>query len=903
VTGDTQFDNFGAVAVTECVLVWLKRVDYLRICSSLVPEVTQILKLAVEKRTEEQLDVISSFFHQTPLFNWLFYPDLQWECSKRLSYLGVQTGSIVVSQGERAKQVIMPLGSGELQAYTGVRESDDSDMRGNHIRELHAGDAIGLKCFQHDTATQGCGATVCAVVNSDCAVLRRTDWDAINKVKHKVYKALKKPFALRSRAEITRIWSMFKNAPLVRRLDSRLVQSHLCRLLAIETYEKDEFVYTQGDIGDHMYFVLDGALVVEKWRAKDQSRGMNAGRGEKTLGVGDEFGEAALMAKSEFDRRHKETVVATEKCRLAVLSRYHRTRLIESSDGIQDSIDMLWDLAMNTRYGADRLRGNEMLNQETYMKLYMNMVRLLHPEWTDEEAADLGRSDWLDDVRKSGTGRKELYHEHFSAVIYDLIDNWCDQIATSMYSAFIGAVYKNCRCFWRKVNAKDCRDLYVAPEAGQQVEQYVLAEPELTKSLTKQLQPVFADGREKYKRDIAADKQEIRRQHASRRHLKQKYKSMKRKESNLVQRSQRPKNGLAKRQGKSEVVADMHWNMLKTTYGAEFALQEEQSYFCQLLASRCEQPSWTTEQETQFRMLLVACVDVGNVRGGSQSGYDNLLDILQQAYFGDSLAAATARSNREVQRLEAKFGTVLEDSARALLVVRIMRKNEGSPYWLTSRTRAIDSATRSDDAQLKLLLKQHQLRAPTPDRDTSRLKSTRLTREQILAQEKLLEHQSRARVSAGVAHKLKRQRNSRLASQTLGTHRFAEPHYYASALANRRPKQRSQAAPAGTIVQTLDAAKQEVSLLGLAPPESATQPGRIAGYRLSPPDMDSSFISSVSPFWGPASPPPDAHAIVLTRPYSVHEAARSPPCPRRRHKKRGSKSPQLPLIDVKIRAE
>jgi len=170
-----------------------------------------------------------------------------------------------------------------------------------------------------------------------------------------------------------------------------------------------------------------------------------------------------------------------------------------------------------------------------------------------------------------------------------------------------------------------------------------------------------------------------------------------------------------------------------------------------------------------------------------------------------------------------------------------------------------------------------------------------------LAQEKLLEHQSRARVSAGVAHTLKRQRNSRLASQTLGTHRFSEPHYYASALANRRPKQRSQAAPAGTIVQTLDAAKQEVSMLGLAPPESGTQPGRIAGYRLSPPDMDSSFISSVSPFWGPASPPPDAHAIVLKRPYSVHEA-RSPPRPRR-HKKRGSKSPQLPLIDVKIRAE
>lgn len=68
---------------------------------------------------------------------------------------------------------------------------------------------------------------------------------------------------------------------------------------------QDEKVITQGEIGDFWYVVEKGAL--EAWKKYE---GEEEAKKVKSYGIGDSFGELALM----FNQRRAASVVATEEC-------------------------------------------------------------------------------------------------------------------------------------------------------------------------------------------------------------------------------------------------------------------------------------------------------------------------------------------------------------------------------------------------------------------------------------------------------------------------------------------------------------------------------------------------------------------------------------------------------------
>ena len=72
-----------------------------------------------------------------------------------------------------------------------------------------------------------------------------------------------------------------------------------------EVRAQDEKIITQGEIGDFWYVVEKGAL--EAWKKYE---GEEEAKKVKSYGVGDSFGELALM----FNQRRAASVVATEEC-------------------------------------------------------------------------------------------------------------------------------------------------------------------------------------------------------------------------------------------------------------------------------------------------------------------------------------------------------------------------------------------------------------------------------------------------------------------------------------------------------------------------------------------------------------------------------------------------------------
>ncbi len=127
-------------------------------------------------------------------------------------------------------------------------------------------------------------------------------------------------------------------------LFSGLGPVYLKRIAALgesEQHEKNTVVFKEGDGGDKVYLILDGAVRISR---------MIPGMGEEALAVlktGDYFGEMALI--DDFPRSADATV--HEKARLFVISKEHLADLLFVDRDL--AYDLLWNFV---RTLAGRLR-------------------------------------------------------------------------------------------------------------------------------------------------------------------------------------------------------------------------------------------------------------------------------------------------------------------------------------------------------------------------------------------------------------------------------------------------------------------------------------------------------------------------------------------------------------------
>ena len=118
-------------------------------------------------------------------------------------------------------------------------------------------------------------------------------------------------------------WNLVAKVPIFAHLDKGTI-SEIARMLFIRRFSKDEVVIKEGDIGDSMYFILDGE--VEVTREKDDLDIM--------LGAGDFIGEIALIKHIQ----RTATVIAKKRCEMLELTTYDFKRLILDKPHILDKI-------------------------------------------------------------------------------------------------------------------------------------------------------------------------------------------------------------------------------------------------------------------------------------------------------------------------------------------------------------------------------------------------------------------------------------------------------------------------------------------------------------------------------------------------------------------------------------
>jgi voltage-gated potassium channel len=118
-------------------------------------------------------------------------------------------------------------------------------------------------------------------------------------------------------------WNLVAKVPIFTNLDKGTI-SEIARMLFIRRFSKDEVVIKEGDIGDSMYFILDGE--VEVTREKDDL--------DIILGAGDFIGEIALLQHIE----RTATVIATKRSEMLELTTYDFQKLVQDKPYILDKI-------------------------------------------------------------------------------------------------------------------------------------------------------------------------------------------------------------------------------------------------------------------------------------------------------------------------------------------------------------------------------------------------------------------------------------------------------------------------------------------------------------------------------------------------------------------------------------
>lgn len=127
-----------------------------------------------------------------------------------------------------------------------------------------------------------------------------------------------------ARVKYVTSWNLVAKVPIFSTLNKGAI-SEIARLLMVKRFTRNEVIIKKGDIGDAMYFILEGEVeVILKKKVPNV-----------TLKSGDFFGEIALLK----DIKRTATVKAKRRCEMFELSSYDFKKLIKSNPEIVKTIE------------------------------------------------------------------------------------------------------------------------------------------------------------------------------------------------------------------------------------------------------------------------------------------------------------------------------------------------------------------------------------------------------------------------------------------------------------------------------------------------------------------------------------------------------------------------------------
>ncbi len=250
-----------------------------------------------------------------PLFSEL-PPEAFARVLHEMSLRRVRPGEPIVRQGERGDSFFV-LARGRVAV---LREEGDGESR--RLATLHDGAIFGEVAVLRGAPR---GATV--VAERDCDLLEFHQ-EALRAASDEVRTIGQ---ALESFARERLLQNLFSTAPLFRPLTHKQRLDLMRRFVAREI-SAGEVIVREGDVGEGIYLVLLGEVVVEK----------SGGRGAMevaSLGPGDVFGEISLL----HDRPVTATVRARSHGTVLFLARHYFQRLLSAVPAIREYVEELGD--------------------------------------------------------------------------------------------------------------------------------------------------------------------------------------------------------------------------------------------------------------------------------------------------------------------------------------------------------------------------------------------------------------------------------------------------------------------------------------------------------------------------------------------------------------------------------
>ena len=664
------------VAFTDVVLMKLSRADYLRISGSLEDEVLAVLAKTPAERTDAEVHCVQGLFLETQLFRMLHYSSLQLACCRVMKARTAAPGETIAEQGQHDDILGIFVHGGAVATV------EDKSTE----RKLGTGDSVGFSCVLGVTEEdQKHASTVVATEASNLATLSRANFVHVNhELGEAAVEILEKTFMERTEEDIEQALGLFAHLPFLVRLRSKLLQQHCCRFLNVVRIKQGARLFKQGDVGDHMYIVLNGSMKVEKWRGNSNARASSKSRGEiSRCSTGMSFGENCLTAHTEFGRRRATSVSAHEDSIVASLSRENYLQITRTKE-LQHHINEYWEMIMHDAYQDSRSDMTELCDERLYTKLHLAIAKSLHEDWTLDDASEEVKKDWINDVTRHNLGSDVLNHRQFSDALFELVDEWCDMISMEMYTGFLTKIWKNIRCFWDTT------------EAG--VDRYTLTDLDRINSIHREMEQLKKEGHKLKKieysklsrmaaKDAAAERPGSKGREGRRGAMDADEAEKVRVAFAAVDKSFRDGDSFNERaspeaSAEERGTAEAQLGALMKEHDAAFVSAEEEDYFRELLQSRAVgPPQWTETMELQFRQQLP--LNMPSLASDAEAMHV-LLDDLQAGYIGESdIGHATQKAALHLDALTVDKGfEFTSEEARQTAIARLVRRDEGAPYWM-----------------------------------------------------------------------------------------------------------------------------------------------------------------------------------------------------------------------------
>eukprot|EP01043_Picozoa_sp_COSAG02_P049899 COSAG02_NODE_5063_length_4677_cov_9.641110_4_plen_512_part_01 len=346
-----------AVATEQTTLLTLSRAAYLECCKSLLQETIVCLRQPADDRSEVDLDLLRGAMSPTPVFIHLHYVEPQRQLCRYLKLQEVGSGELVLTCGDVGEIFYLIL-AGTVAVV----------IDGEEKRQLGPNESFGEVALLGNTeAERRYTTTIVAKELCTFAVMARADFVTVIKgFEERVANILMLPPNKRADEHLGQLASMFRELGFFKDLQLDVARKTAMRQLQLEAWNAEHELFHSGQPGDKFYIIIQGEVKVLEGGLRSTLEEV------ARLRTGSAFGERGITPELPEKRVRTATVITTQRCMLATLTRESYLFVTEIAE-LKPLIDKFWKLAAGDAAWSENAQLPLFINFANFRRLQLRI--------------------------------------------------------------------------------------------------------------------------------------------------------------------------------------------------------------------------------------------------------------------------------------------------------------------------------------------------------------------------------------------------------------------------------------------------------------------------------------------------------------------------------------------------